>query len=265
MSETRVHRMPQGSDEWHMIRLGRATSSCFDQIVTPAQRKFSKSSERYAVQLLTEWLLGEPIDVFESPWADRGKELEAEARAWYEMATGNEVETVGFIERTDLLVGASTDGLTEDAEGPGVVEIKVRKAAAHVQAVLESRQNEYAIAGAPQVQGELWVTGAAWCDTVSYNPSLKPVIRRVYPDPEWFQALEESVGVRFMKMLEEGREMLYELGAVPAGRIRPRTLATWEQDITNAYATGQIEAEQADTARQLVLDGQYALAQELIG
>lgn len=48
-----------------------------------------------------------------------------------------------------------------------------------------------------QVQWQLWVTGRAWCDLVSYYPEFPPrtqlAIVRIEPDPERFEAFERAI------------------------------------------------------------------------
>ena len=45
----------------------------------------------------------------------------------------------------------------------------------------------------PQVQGEIWVTGALWGDFMSYHPGLPPFLIRVEPDPKYQSALDEHM------------------------------------------------------------------------
>jgi len=72
--------MEQGTMEWAQARLGLPTSSCFDQIVTPARLQPAKATA-YLDTLLAEWVLGEPLDGGESLEMRRGTVAENQARA----------------------------------------------------------------------------------------------------------------------------------------------------------------------------------------
>ena len=83
----------QGSRAWIEARLGIPTASMFGQIVTPTG-KLSASRGPYMGKLLAEWALGEPVDAFESDWMERGKMLEGEAFAYYDIQTDSEPQEV---------------------------------------------------------------------------------------------------------------------------------------------------------------------------
>jgi hypothetical protein len=78
-----------------------------------------------------------------------------------------------------------------DAGGGGLLEIKCPSATTHL---------EYLQAGAlpeaylPQVTHNLWITGAAWCDFVSFDdrfpPALQLVIVRVQRDEAALRSYE---------------------------------------------------------------------------
>ena len=71
-----------------------------------------------------------------------------------------------------------------------------------------------------QVQGQLWVSGRAWVDFMSYHPGLPPLIVRAEPDEKLQAAFDEAIPA-FIDELMAGRERLRELGVVPAGEIEP--------------------------------------------
>ena len=125
--------MEQGTQEWMMARLGMPTASQFDRLLTPKTRKPSASRIRYSAELLTEWLLGQPLEWGSSAWMERGTDMEGEARKYYEMQYDVEVRQVGFVIRDDDAVGGSPDGLIGDDGG---LEIKVPSALTHVQYML---------------------------------------------------------------------------------------------------------------------------------
>ena len=207
-----VHDCEQGSERWKALRLGIATASSFDKIITPKTRKYSAQADKYIDRLVAEWLLGkEVIDVYESRAMERGKELEPQARAWYSMDQDVDVATPGFVTTADEWFGCSPDG-TVDGLGRGV-EIKCREATAHV-GILRGGVT----ASPTQVQGSMWITGYDEWDSVAYHPDLPKVVRRWERDPEWMAAFDEHMP-RFLEELQAARaQMLDEYGITPADR-----------------------------------------------
>lgn len=125
------------------------------------------------IQLVLERLTGVPQeDGFQSKDMARGNEMEAEAFAAYEALTGNLTRRAGFLAHPELMAGCSVDG--EIGNFAGIVELKVPKSATHL-GYLRSKQvpDDYL----KQVQHCLWITGAAWCDFVSYDPRFPERLR----------------------------------------------------------------------------------------
>jgi hypothetical protein len=97
-----------------------------------------------------------------------GNAHEAEAIAAYEAHTGHIAMPVGFVALRDTLAGCSPDGVIRDYEG--TVSIKCpHKTAIHIGYLRDGRVPS---AYLPQVLCELWVTGAQWCDFLSYDPRV---------------------------------------------------------------------------------------------
>jgi hypothetical protein len=103
-----------------------------------------------------------------------GIDHEADAFAAYEVQSGNLVRRTGFLEHADLMVGCSLDGDVEDFAG--IVEIKCPKPATHYGYL---KAGEVPAGHKAQILHNLWVTGAAWCDFVSYDPRF-PDGRRLF-------------------------------------------------------------------------------------
>lgn len=204
-----VRDIEQGSEEWHRLRLGIPSASNFHRIITPAKGEPSRQAIGYRRELLAEWLTGAPSGPKQNYWMQRGTELEAEARAYYEMYAGCEVEHVGFVwQDDDNTVGCSPDGLVGDDGG---VEIKCPAPATHVGYILDQKiPTDYI----PQVQGSLWVTGRTWWDFVSYSPGLEPLVIRVERDNEYISNLKDSVN-KFVRALLEEQITLIEKGYQP--------------------------------------------------
>ena len=208
----------QGSREWIEARLGIPTASMFSQIVTPGG-KLSASRGPYMGKLLAEWALGEPVDNFESDWMERGKFLEAEAFKYYGFVTESKPKKVGFVYKDDArMVGCSPDGLVPcrgpEVEG-GTLELKCPSPGEHLMYLAGGVCPKKYV---PQVQGEIWVTGALWGDFMSYHPGLPPFLIRVEPDPKYQAALDGHIE-EFTEELLAGRDRLRELGVVPVSEI----------------------------------------------
>lgn len=193
----------QGSPEWLQARLGIPTASCFDRIITPKTLKLSAQRFTYRNQLLAEWLLGYPIDWSgSSQFMERGTAMEPRARAYYEFQNDVEVDPIGFCLRDDEKVGGSPDGLVGDN---GLLEIKCPAIHTHIGYLIDPEA--FAAAYRHQVQGYLYLTGRAWADLLSYNPELPAVVVRVERDPEFVDALDESLNA-FVEELEEAQAAL---------------------------------------------------------
>lgn len=202
-----IDNSEQGSLEWHQIRLGKATASCFSKIIT-SQGKASTSAKTYMHELLAEWLSGKMYDGYSNDWMDRGNEIEAEARDFYEYKQDVDVLKVGFclIDEGSLahLVGASPDGMIGD---DGLLEMKCPKHSTHIKYLLAGKlPTEYF----QQVQGQLMVTGRKWCDFMAYHPDFKPLLVRVNRDEDFITELHAKL-VTFCKEMLTQREKLKRL------------------------------------------------------
>jgi hypothetical protein len=206
----------QGSAAWFAARAGLPTASNFDKLITPKTLKPSAQNRGYRNHLLAEWLLGEAIVEEGSQFMGRGQDLEAEARDWYEMERGQDVELGGFCLRDDRRTGCSPDGFVGT---DGLVQIKVPSAANHVGYLLDGLGDQYRL----QLQGELWVCDRTWCDFVSYNPKLPAVLLRIERDEEVIQAIQSAVD-QFADELAASREILLGMGLAPRKRAEPQAL-----------------------------------------
>jgi hypothetical protein len=183
------HDMAQNSPEWHAIRLGKPTASCFDKIITPAKGELSKSSRAYACELVAETLLGAAV---EAPltnlfWVDWGRQHEAQAVRHYCFTNDVDVETVGFITTDCEKIGASPDRLIVGQHG--LVEVKCPSPAVHIGYLLDGPGLAYKC----QLQGQLWVAEAVFLDFVSFHPSLPGVLVRVERDEPFIEKMRSAL------------------------------------------------------------------------
>lgn len=176
----KIHDVEQNSPAWYALRAGNPTASEFSKLVT-SKGEPSKSMPDYAAVLAAEAYAGEPVDQWEgNKYTDRGKELEAEAIALYELRESVDVERIGFVTDDKGDVGCSPDGLVGK---DGMVEIKCLMAKHHVKAIIYFQKygrcpTDYV----QQAQGQMMICGREWVDLVFYHPQLPPLIIRQTPD-----------------------------------------------------------------------------------
>lgn len=176
----------QGSDEWLAARVGCPSGSGFSKLIT-STGQVSKSRDTYINQLVAERFTNEPTQIFETEWMARGRELEVDARAFYEFEKDCHVKETGFLKHEVYECGVSPDGLVGDDGG---LEIKCPAPPNHVKYVRTGKlPTEYKA----QVQGCLWITGRKWWDFLSYHPSLPPLLIRIERDEAFIEALEKIV------------------------------------------------------------------------
>jgi hypothetical protein len=166
----------QGSEEWHKARTGAITASNFAECrKTLASGKnkgeHSAKAKQYAFKLAIERISGELLseDKFDTWEMKRGRELEPEARLYYEDEKGVLVQQTGFVLTDDKLFGASVDGLVGDK---GMCEYKCFVGPSSLMPILLENDISDCI---DQVQGGMWITGRIYSHFVLYCPALKSI------------------------------------------------------------------------------------------
>ncbi|MFH2075439.1 MAG: lambda exonuclease family protein [Pseudomonadota bacterium] len=175
--------VPQGSPEWFAARAGIPTSSCFDKIVT-SKGEPSRQAKNYLYQLAGERITGAKMDTYQNAAMLRGIEMEAEARALFQMVMDIEVEEVGLCYADEQKrVACSPDGLLLDAG----LEIKCPLIHTAVGYLLSgSLPTDYF----QQIQGSMLVTGFNHYFFMSYYPGLPSLILDVQRDWKFTAALK---------------------------------------------------------------------------
>lgn len=165
-----VHTCDQRSPEWFALRAGRLTGSfAADMLATLKVKKGEAACRRdLRVRLALERITGRPISGdYVSAAMQRGTDKEPTARSAYEVTTGNIVRQTGFVAHDSLMVGFSPDGDVDDFGG--LVEIKCPNSTTHLDTW---RAGTVPPEHLPQVQHALWISGAQWCDFVSFDDRL---------------------------------------------------------------------------------------------
>lgn len=159
----------QRSAEWFAARAGKLTGSKAS-LVTDFLKSGKESAARrdYRLQLVCERLTGRPQEDgegFVNAAMQRGIELEPKAFAAYEALTGSVAVRTGFLAHTTLAAGCSLDGHVDNFAG--IVEIKCPKSATHMgywRGPGTAPEDHI-----PQIIHNLWISGAEWCDFLSYD------------------------------------------------------------------------------------------------
>lgn len=161
-----ISNHPQRSPEWYYARLGCATGSRAGDVVAEIKTGEAAARRDYRTQLVCEILTGEPQEQdFTNADIQRGVDLEPLARTHYEWKTGATVNEVGFIRHDTWRAGASVDGLLDK----GFIEIKCPRPANHLATL---KAGKVPPKNMPQVAHNMFITGAEWCDFVSFCPVL---------------------------------------------------------------------------------------------
>lgn len=203
------HDIPQKSVEWFTARLGLATASCFDKIITPAKCELSKSSSAYANQLIGEMITRENTEKFENYWMERGIETEDEAAASYQAIVDCELDRGGFLTNDAMTIGASPDRrIVSGGKVVGGVEIKCPSPGVHIANLKRGAIDPCYI---PQVQGQMLIGGFEFVDWFSYHPAMLPVLIRIHRDDEYCAKLEGALAA-FIEQIEDTISQLKSIG-----------------------------------------------------
>jgi predicted phage-related endonuclease len=184
--------MPQRSPEWFAARLGRLTGSCADAMLATIKSGEAAGRRNLRVRLMLERVTGvSQEDQFVTKDMQRGIDEEDAAFRAYEAETGEVARRSGFLLHPTLMAGCSLDGEVDNYQG--IIELKVPKSATH----LEYLRGDVPLGYLRQCQHNLWMSGAAWCDFVSYDPrfpeGLRLKITRITMDDKQRAAYELAV------------------------------------------------------------------------
>lgn len=185
MTLTEYPNIMQGTDEWHDQRRGIVTASAVGRLITPTLKVADNETSRGLTKtLIAERITGWTEDTPMTPDMWRGVEHEPFARDYYGGVHGQAVET-GFMRRDEdgWTLGYSPDGLVGN---DGLIEIKCPRAKTHLSTILA---DQVPAAYMPQLQAGLLVSGRKWIDFVSFVGGMPLYVKRVLPDPAWFEAI----------------------------------------------------------------------------
>jgi putative phage-type endonuclease len=162
---------------------------------------------KYRMQLVAERITGEVDDSFTSAAMQWGTDHEPLARIRYEADTGYFVDEAEFcFHPTIKWLGASPDGIISGVNG--LIEIKCPNKQTHLSYRLD---NKPPAAYINQMQCQMWVTGATYCDFVSYDPRvpehLQLFVSRLHRDDDLIAKMETEV-VKFLGEVDDAIKQL---------------------------------------------------------
>ena len=182
----------QGSEEWLKIRLGKVTASGVADVLAKTKSGVSASRGNYLIKLAIQRVTGVVEESFTNDAMQWGIDNEAQARVAYEVASGNFVDQIAFVDHPMISwFGASPDGLVND---DGLVEIKCPNSATHWSYIKDDGPpNKYYI----QMQAQMACTGRSWCDFVSFDPRMpersRLYIKRVMREEQYISLMESEI------------------------------------------------------------------------
>lgn len=192
----------QKSPAWWKARLGRLTGSTAAAMLSTVKSGEAAGRRNLRARLMLERLTKRSHESgYQSSAMQQGTEREPDALLLYEALTGQIVERTGFLSHNVHMAGCSLDGHVGDFEG--IVEAKSPEAAAHLDYVLTG-----VVPGVYQKQclHDLWITGAKWCDWISYNPDfpdkLQSKLVRIVRDERAIEEYEQKA-LAFLREVDE--------------------------------------------------------------
>jgi putative phage-type endonuclease len=182
----------QGTPEWLELRRGKVTASRVADILAKTKTGTSVSRQNYLIELALQRLTKTIEPSYTNSYMEWGTATEPQARVAYEVHTNNFVDQVPFIDHPTIQgFGCSPDGLVG---ADGLLEIKCPSSPTHWEYFkAKEPPKKYFI----QMQAQMAVTGAKWCDFVSFDPRFPErsqlLIVNVPKDHEFILFMEAEI------------------------------------------------------------------------
>ena len=206
ITEDRIEAVQQGSEAWHQLRMGKVTASRVADLLAKTKTGPSASRGNYLIELALQRVTKTIEESYTNAAMEWGTQTEPQARVAYEVKTGNFVDQVAFIDHPTIAgFGCSPDGIVAS---DGLIEIKCPNSATHWSYIKANEPpNKYFI----QMQAQMAVTGAKWCDFVSFDPRMPErsqlLVVRVMRDPEYILYMEAEIS-SFLKEVEKEVQLM---------------------------------------------------------
>ena len=167
----------QGTEGWHLDRLGKVTGSAVEAVFAAVKSGEAATRANYRMNLVLERITGKPAepDFVKTKDMERGNQLEPHARMACEMSRDIVIGESGFVYLPNVAAGSSVDGWIDN--GRGIVEIKCPKPKNHYAYMMaNAAPSEYMA----QITHNLWVTGAEYCLFMSFCPDMPVGLQEFY-------------------------------------------------------------------------------------
>lgn len=195
----------QNTDPWQKVRRGIITASNISKILTPVNKKISKSTG-YLYTFCRQSIDEMPFGDFSTKATDRGHIEETLALQVYEAKRGG-LKRCGFIENDDygFKIGCSPDALCGEDGG-----VQVKSFTPNVQfgnIIDEEIEPTHLL----QSQMELLVSGRSWWDFIHQSSGTHQIVSRIFPDKKTHSEILEACGdfySRVKKSLETYRSKI---------------------------------------------------------
>jgi len=198
---------PNQQAAWLLERVGFVTASQFKHLLPGKKGGYLAARDTYKWQLVTERLTGRATEHYVNQAMQWGIDQEGFARAEFVQRMHLMVDLVGFIKHPTLMVGASPDGVING--GDGLVEFKCPTTNTHLQTIMNGMDPMHM----PQLQGQMWMTGAKEVYFCSYDPRLPRgmdfFVDRIDRDQAYIDTLETEV-CKFLNEINATISMLQE-------------------------------------------------------
>jgi hypothetical protein len=175
---TFVFDVEQGSEEWRRLRMGKATASNFNRIVTEVKGEYASGVDKYAREVAIQRMIMEDTEQPKDGlrWIERGKVLEPDAVKHYEKVRGRTTKAIGLVISADGARACSPDRISADHLWG--VEIKCPSGPEHLEYMDDAKKGGAGPGTAYrwQVLGSILVAGFDGWSFVSYHPNLREVI-----------------------------------------------------------------------------------------
>jgi putative phage-type endonuclease len=197
----------QGSEAWFKSRLGSVTASRMSDVLAKGKAGEAVTRQKYRMQIIAERVSGQVADSFNNAAMQWGTDHEPLARIRYEADTGYFVDEVGFCNHPTIKwLGASPDGIISGVNA--LIEIKCPNTQTHLGYRLDNKPPAVYV---NQMQCQMWVTDATYCDFVSYDPRvpehLQLFVSRLRRDNDLIAKMETEV-VKFLGEVDDAIKQL---------------------------------------------------------
>lgn len=194
-----IHNVEQGTQEWLQLRKGIITSTVIKSLITPTFKIAENEKTRKAIYKIAGEIITDNLeDKFLSYDMERGNFEEPLARDLYNENNDNKAEQVGFITNVfnGVTVGFSPDGVVGE---DGIIEIKSAKQSIQIERIVT---NQVPTEHLPQIHFGMLVSGAKWCDFISYSNGMEMQEIRVEKDEKIRSVLIEVIKLADEKIKE---------------------------------------------------------------